>query len=190
MDDLAQLAALLRERNAIDEQIASLIDYPPHAGHLGEYVASAIFNIALNQSKSQKRSDGNFRLGPLAGKSVNIKYQSKQAGLLDLIASTKLADHPDYYLVLTGPTSPAAASRGHSAPWIIASVFLFDSSLLLAALTQTGAKIGIASSVRSAVWHEAMIYPQTGGDAIRLGMALTDDQRTCLSQFSGILAES
>jgi hypothetical protein len=190
MDGLARLAALLRERNALDEQIASLTGYPPHPDHLGEYVAAAIFDIVLNQSKSHKRTDGMFRLGPLAGKSVNIKYHAKQAGLLDLIPSSELADHPDYYLVLTGPRSPAATSRGRTAPWIIANVFLFNSSLLLAALAQTSAKIGVASSVRSSVWQEAMLYPQAGGDAIRLGVALSDGQRQALSQFGAVPGES
>lgn len=190
MDDLKRLADLLRERNALDERIAALIGYPPHAGHLGEYVAAAIFDIALHQSKTQKHTDGLFRTGPLAGKTVNIKYYSKQGGLLDLSASGEIADHPDYYLVLTGPQSPAVTSRGQSAPWVISSVFLFDSSTLLAALSLTGAKIGIATSVRSASWQEAMLYPQTGGDALRLGLELTDSQRQALSQFHGVLGES
>jgi hypothetical protein len=190
MHELNQLADLLRERNALDEQIASLIGYPPHAGHLGEYVAAAVFDIALHQSKTQKHTDGLFRAGPLAGKTVNIKYYSKQEGSLDLSASGEIADNPDYYLVLTGPRSPAATSRGRSAPWVISSVFLFDSSALLAALSLTGAKIGIASSVRSAIWQEAMIYPHTGGDALRLGWELTDSQRQALAQFRGVLAES
>jgi hypothetical protein len=190
MDNLTRLAALLRERNMIDEQLAALIGYPPHAGHLGEYVAAAIFDIALHQSKTQRHTDGFFQTGPLAGKSVNIKYYAKQTGILDLSASSDLADHADYYLVLTGPRTPPASSRGHTAPWVIANVFLFDSSILLAALALTGAKVGIASSVRSVIWQEAMIYPQTGGDAIRLGLELTDSQRQSLSQFNGVVAES
>jgi hypothetical protein len=43
MDQLTQLAALIRARNAIDDAIAALIQRPAQLGHIGEYIA-AIFD--------------------------------------------------------------------------------------------------------------------------------------------------
>lgn len=63
-------------------------------------------------------------------------------GLLDVTERPEL----DYYLVLTGPASPAASSRGGTRPWCIESVYLFDSARLLSELRTRGVKIGVASS--------------------------------------------
>jgi hypothetical protein len=38
-DSLARAAALLRERNAIDAELARLIQRPMTSGHLGEWIA-------------------------------------------------------------------------------------------------------------------------------------------------------
>src|SRR3954465_3265791 len=91
---LMTLAVLLKERNAIDAQIATLIGRPPEKGHLGEYIAAAIFGIELEHLANAKGIDGHFLAGPLAGKSVNIKYYGKQEGLLAIAA----VGSPDYYL--------------------------------------------------------------------------------------------
>src|SRR5437763_303104 len=97
--DLQQLAALVKERNAVDDQIAALIGRPAERGHTGEYLAAAIFGITLHESAVYKGSDGRFAAGPLAGRSVNVKWYGTQQGLLDL----HLEGAPDDYLVLTGP---------------------------------------------------------------------------------------
>ena len=39
MDDLPALANLLRQRNALDREIARILNRPVHSGHFGEYVA-------------------------------------------------------------------------------------------------------------------------------------------------------
>ena len=99
---VTHVAALLRERNIIDSGIAKIIGRPVTAGHLGEWIASQIFDISLEESAATPGLDGRFRTGPVSGRTVNIKWYMKRTGLLDTTESSAL----DYYLVLTGPPSP------------------------------------------------------------------------------------
>jgi hypothetical protein len=96
-NELAQIARLLTERNAIDDTVAAIIDRPMTSGHLGEWIAAQIFDIALERSATTAAIDGRFRSGPLQGQTVNVKWYLKQEGLLDISESPAL----DYYLVLT-----------------------------------------------------------------------------------------
>ncbi|HJQ02228.1 MAG TPA: hypothetical protein VJ851_11545 [Jatrophihabitans sp.] len=106
---IREVAALIGSRNAIDEQIGAIVGRPALAGHLGEWVAAQIFDIALEASASAKAIDGRFRSGPLTGKTVNIKAYGKCEGLLDTSDDPSL----DYYVVLCGPKAAAMTSRGH-----------------------------------------------------------------------------
>src|SRR3954468_6051695 len=101
--DLEHVAALIRERNGIDAEIGGITGRPVVAGHLGEWIAAQVFDIELERSAVAKGIDGHFRAGPLAGRSVNVKWYGKREGLLDLTEDFDA----DFYLVLTGP--PAAA---------------------------------------------------------------------------------
>lgn len=152
---LERVADLLARRNAIDADLAAIIDRPMTAGHLGEWIAAQVFDIKLEGSAVAKAIDGVFRSGQLADKTVNIKWYLKREGLLDLTPDLS----PDYYLVMTGPPSAALSSRGTTRPWCISNVYLFESAQLIAALRERGAKIGTASSVRAADWTAAEIYP-------------------------------
>lgn len=80
---LARAAALLCERNAIDAELARLIQRPMTSGHLGEWIAAQVFDIELGASAAAAGIDGRFRSGPLQGKTVNIKWYLKREGLLD-----------------------------------------------------------------------------------------------------------
>ena len=151
---LAQAAALLRERNAIDAELARLIQRPMTSGHLGEWIGAQVFDIELEASAVAAGIDG-FRSGPLQGRTVNVKWYLKREGLLDTTEAAAL----DYYLVLTGPPSAAASSRGTTRPWRIEAVFLFDARQLRAEQTMRGVKRGIASSVLKQQWAAAEIYP-------------------------------
>ncbi|GAB7043958.1 MULTISPECIES: hypothetical protein [Catenuloplanes] len=155
-EQLELIAELVRERNAIDARIAGMIGRPMVSGHLGDWIAARIFDITLERSATAAAYDGRFVGGPLAGRTVNIKWYAKREGLLDVTESDLL----DYYLVLAGPPAPATHSRGAIRPWLIASVHLFDARQLLAELRSRGVKIGTASSVRSAQWDAAEIYPR------------------------------
>jgi hypothetical protein len=175
MEKLVHLAELIKKKNEIDSEIASIIDRPATIGHVGEYIASKLLKIQLEQSASQKGIDGYFVDGPLVGKSVNIKWYTKRSGLLDITPESL----PDYYLVLTGPRAPASSSKGTILPWVIQEVFLFNSDELVQSLRARKVKIGIATSVVSGRWEKAMIYPHGNNHHL----SLTDEQIRDLSLF-------
>ena len=155
MDDVIRLAELIRARNAVVKQIAGLIQRPALIGHVGEFIASRVFGIALEESASQKSLDGRFTDGQLVGQSVNIKWYTKRENLLDVTPDAL----PDFYLVLAGPKSAASSSRGKVRPWVIEAVYLFDAHQLVHKLRSRGVKIGVATSVRQQLWEEAEVYP-------------------------------
>ncbi len=175
MDDLKRLAELLRERNRVEAEIAAVIGRPAQAGHLGEFIASGIFEIKLEKSAATRGIDGRFESGPLAGCSVNVKFYPRHTGILDV----QMEGGPDYYLVLAGPWSPAVASRGQAGPWAIASAYLFDASQLLAELQARGVRIGVATSVVRALWDRAEIYPAQRSTTLPLSLR----QHALLSLF-------
>ncbi len=97
MDDLTQLADLIKKRNLLEREITALVGRPAEIGHIGEYIASRVFHIALEESASHKSIDGRFRDGPLKDRTVNIKWYARREGLLDITPDAL----PDCYLVLT-----------------------------------------------------------------------------------------
>jgi hypothetical protein len=175
-EELARLAALLRSRNSVDQQIAELVGRPAQIGHIGEYIAARVFDIELNQGASTRGHDGFFRSGPLAGRSVNVKWHPKHDRLLNM--SPELL--ADYYLVVTGPYEPPGSSRGRSRPLVISAVYLFDCRQLLEVLRDRGTKIGIATSVPSSLWEAAELYPELRNPV----MPMSDEQRRRLGFFA------
>ncbi len=180
MAHLEQLASLITQRNEIDAEIAAIIGRPAHVGHIGEYVAAAIFAIDLHSSAVTKAHDGYFRDGSLAGRSVNIKYGTRRDGMLNLVESTNPPDHPDFYLVLTGPTIGAVSSKGLAAPWVIHAVYLFESRSLVEYLTERGRILGIATSIRKELWEAARIYPEAQNPLL----TVTRSQQAMLAALS------
>ncbi|WIG58063.1 MAG: hypothetical protein OJF49_000808 [Ktedonobacterales bacterium] len=178
MNDLTELAELIRARNAIDTLIARRVGRPAHIGHVGEFLACAIFNIQLEESATARAIDGRFVDGPLAGRTVNVKWFTKHDGLLDINEDTSL----DYYLVFKGPKTPPASSRGAIAPWVIEYVFLLDAQQLLENLRCRNVKIQRhgATGIASALWEQAEIYPVQRN----ITLMLTETQRAQLALFS------
>lgn len=174
--ELQSLAELIRRRNEIDTEIASLIGRPALNGHIGEWIASRVFDIQLEASASARGYDGRFRSGPLADKTVNVKFYAKREGVLD----TNEHPHLDYYLVLTGPKAAAVSSIGTTRPPCIANVYLFDARQVRADQVKRGIKSGTGASVRAALWEGAEIYPQPSHSVL----ALTVAQRSALALFS------
>jgi hypothetical protein len=174
LKELSTLSELLGQRNRLDKQIATLIGRPAQTGHLGEFIASRIFDVELAPSAANRGVDGWFRSGPLIGRSVNIKWYPKRENLLNLII-----EGPEFYLILAGPRAPAVSSRGTFRPLVIQEVFLFDAIDLLATLSSRGRTIGIATSTRARDWESARIFPTS--DHSRLG--LTSDQVAALELF-------
>jgi len=175
MNELKEIAELLRKRVLIELEISKIIGRPALTGHIGEYIASRIFKIRLEDSAVAKGIDGVFGEGPLRGKTVNIKLYGKQESMLD-IALDNLAD---YYLVLTGPKSTITTSRGKTRPITILNVYLFDMKELVGKLRRRGVKIGIATSVAKSYWAEAEIYPHKVNDKL----VLTKKQARLLGLF-------
>ena len=175
-DELAQIARLLSERNAIDDTIAAIIDRPMTAGHLGEWIAAQVFDIELERSASTAAIDGRFRTGPLQGQTVNVKWYLKQEGLVDISESQVL----DYYLVLAGPRSALLTSRGGTRPWRIDHVYLFHAPTLLAEQRSRGVKAGVAASVRKRQWESAEIYPDPNNQLL----PVSDRQARLLELFN------
>jgi hypothetical protein len=152
---LTRIAGLLAKRNAIDEEIGRIMNRPMVSGHLGEWIASQVFDIELEAIAVNPGFDGRFRGGALAERTVNVKWYLKREGLLDTSESMLL----DYYLVLAGPPSVAVSSQGHRRPWCIAAVYLFDARRLRSEQIARGVKQGVASSVTRQQWAAAEIYP-------------------------------
>ncbi len=175
-DSLGRAAALLRERNAIDDELARLTQRPMTSGHLGEWIAAQVFDMELEPSAVAAGIDGRFRSGALQDRTVNIKWYLKREGLLDTTESGAL----DYYLVLTGPPSAALSSRGTTRPWCIQAVFLFDARQLRSEQITRGVKRGVASSVVKQQWAAAEIYPS----ATNPQLAITSQQAEQLRLFA------
>lgn len=173
---LSQLAGLIRTRNEVEVEIARIIQRPASIGHLGEFIAAAIFDIELARSASNKGHDGWFRSGPLAGKTVNVKWYARREGLLDINAAAL----PDVYLVLAGPRPSAADRQARTRSWIIQSVYVFEAPSLVQQLLAKGVGIGIAASVAAKWWNEAEVYPR----AMRHDVVLTPEQRAALALFA------
>ena len=107
--------------NETGREIAKLIGRPALSGHIGEFIAARVFDIALESTVTRRALDGHFRSGELKGKSIDIKWYGKQEGTW-----ASIDPPPDFYLVLTGPRSPAGSSCGSTRPLVLDSVFLFD----------------------------------------------------------------
>jgi hypothetical protein len=178
MTDVQQLAELVHERNSVAMRITQLIGRPAQIGHIGEWIASKVFEIELEDSAITKGLDGWFRSGSLAGKSVNIKYYAKLEGLLAICENAL----PDYFLVLTGPRSTSMKSRGDARLWYIDLAFIFRASDLCSTLRASGtAKIdSCATSIRRQLWMEAEIYPASSSPIL----ALNSTQKDMLQSFS------
>lgn len=164
MNDLLQLAEFIKIKNKIDAEISRLVGRPALVSHVGEYLAARIFGVQLVDSASNKAIDGYFCTGPLAGKSVNVKWYLKQDCLLAINPNSI----PDYYLILSGPITPAGSSRGTTRPWVIDHVYLFNAIDLITRLRQRGTKFSEATSIIRSFWEEAEIYPQSNNMEYRI----------------------
>ena len=175
--ELERVAALIAERNSVDAEIGAISGRPVVAGHLGEWIAAQVFDIALEDSAVARGIDGRFTTGQLSGRTVNVKWYAKREGNLDLAEDYEA----DFYLVMTGPRAAPVSSRGGTRPLRITAVYLLAITELLAELRARGVKIGVAASVRVGDWDAAEIFPRQANTAL----VLTDQQREALALFAG-----
>ena len=177
MSNLEQLAPHLVRRNDIDEKISGLIHRPAIRGHIGAWIAHELFGVTLEESAAKRSIDGRFADGPLAGKTVNVKWYGKREGVLDI--SPDPAGVLDYYLVMTGPKAGATTSKDKTRPLVITEVFLFDARALVEQFRVQKRRRGVASFVLKHEWEEAEVYP-----AASARLTLTDAQREALKLFA------
>ena len=176
MEDLAELARLLSERNRIDSKIANIVGRSARIGDVGEYIAAGIFKIKLHSSASAKGSDGAFQGGPLAGRTVNVKFYTDSGNGLDL----KPPGSTEFYLVLSGGGAQSG-TKAAPRPQTIDYVYLFDEPVLMRKLISRHVKIGINTSMKNEDWDEAEVYPTSRS----LVYSLDDNQRRKLGLFKG-----
>lgn len=174
MKPIEQLADLLLKHEETARQIAALIKKPAHRGHIGEFIAMHVFAIDLVRQGNNKGSDGVFRSGNLAGRSVNVKFYSSNDRTLDVNTT---AVPPDFYLVLTGPRAARGLLEEPPPLFALDHIYLFEHATLLPLLK--GLAIGAATSVRKAIWDAAEVYP----NARNAQLVLTVDQRRLLKMF-------
>ncbi len=136
-------------------------------------MAAAIFDIELESTSVTAGYDGRFTSGSLEGQTVNVKTYSERGWMLDI------STHDcDWYLVLMGPRRDSA-SKARALPFRIATVYLFDIRALKATLEEVGVGIGVATSVRKALWEPNEVYPE----ALSPHLEATDQQRELIRLF-------
>ena len=111
----------------------------------------------------------------IAGKNANVKLYGKRESILDFNPK----DPAEYYLVLTGPKSSTASSRGTNRPLIINSVFLFESGQLIKQLKERNVKIGNQVSITQEQWNDAEIFPNQRNNQL----PVTEKQKELLRLF-------
>src|SRR6476661_6125780 len=156
MQDLTHLADLIRIRNYVNSSVSRIINHPAEVGHIAEFLMGEILDIELNAVANTKAIDGVFRSGSLAGKSVNVKYRAAQSRLLNLEEFLDPSLHAHFYLSVQGPKSASKTSAGRELPFVIDSIYHFESTLLIPQLAKPG-KAGIGRFVPTALWQAAMI---------------------------------
>ena len=180
VDDLNHLADLIRIRNFINASVGRIIQGPAETGRIAEFVASQIFDIELADTFVNKSVDGWFRSpAQLKETSVNVKYRSTLSRRLNLIDSSDLSNHPEFYLAFRGPFIAKGPAADKVLPFLIESVYLFAAEQLISAMTAEGYR-SFGPSVRKKFWDAAMIYPEQ----VNQTLILTDQQRAALALFS------
>ncbi|MCH7904309.1 MAG: hypothetical protein IH944_07045 [Armatimonadetes bacterium] len=176
MKDLEELAVAISQVNIASDRVASIIGRPALRGHIGEFIASKVFNIQLHESAAHKGSDGVLLDGVLAGSTVNVKFYGQHDGLLDMSEDAL----PDVFLVLTGPKGSAASSSGQVRPICIEHLFLIPGTEALADAKSRNVLIGVTTSFPNAFWDEREVYPMSRSKELNL----TQDQIPLLKLFS------
>lgn len=174
--ELRQMAGLLRARNAIDDVIATITDRPVNPGHLGEWIAARIF-----PSNSSSR--------PLPGPSTAAFDRScrGRGGEREVVRQARgCAGHDGAFVSRLLPRADRSAlGRTHLTryhPPTHDRVGLpFPAAKLAETIRDTGLKLGIATSVRNALWDAAEVYPEQCNPEL----PLSPQQRHLLALFSG-----
>ncbi len=134
----------------------------------------------MSEYANEKGIDGRFKTGALEGKTVNIKFYTKNQRGLDI---SQTPPRPDYFLVMTGEYSSANSSKGTSRPWVISNVYIFNSEKLINTLKEE-VKIWVNTSVRKDLWDNAEIYPTPNNKEFQL----SDEQKEKIKLFVHVIS--
>jgi hypothetical protein len=164
-ESVTAVARLVRERDVIDGEITRIINRPAVAGHLGEWLASELFDIDLEPPGSAEAFDGRFASGPLATGTVNIEWISRRDEQLDPDSSRAI----DFHLVFTGTRALALTTKGLVRPVRINACYLFDARELEARQAARGATSCAAAGLRAEEWNAAEIFPDRNNPLLTIG---------------------
>jgi hypothetical protein len=157
MDALNQLADAIRQRDQVEDRIATIVGRPLTVGALNQFVACRIFQIDLEDSAADVwHTVGRFSEGPLAGRSVVVRWISTKTRSLD-ITQKPLSDD---ILVIAGSSAPLASLEVDARPWLVERVYLFDAHQLAAELEGRGLGSGSNTPIDRRLWQAAEIYPR------------------------------
>ena len=104
---------------------------------------------------------------------MNIKYVARHRDTLNVASCVNPAHHADLYLLLTG--TRWSSRQGAAAPWVIGSVYLFDSRELLRELAEHGSVPRPGMPLWRAQWKAAEVYPQANNPRLVLTARQRDD---------------
>lgn len=181
MEKLTELSKLIKQWNRIESKIFNIIGEPGLVGHIGEYIAEAVFGIELEKSKTTKGFDGRFKRGNLRDRKVNVKTYPKRESFIDWRDDAL----PEYFLILSGPKRKTGKGAKAPRPITITNVHLFDVKRLRRTLKSRGIKIEderrltVQASVKAELWNRAEVYPRQTCKLLQL----TGRQKEMLALF-------
>jgi hypothetical protein len=172
-DILFDLAALLRERDGIEAEIADAADGSSCCRDVGRFIAARVFDIDLTPHATDPCHTGRFTSGPLTGQTVTVTTDADVVAADDVLASAG-----DYHLILRGP-GRCCDGVGHHR-FRISEVYLLHARRLRKLLSgHVGGEPGTRLPYTDLT--AARLYPAEGREAL---LHLTRDQRSVLSLFS------
>ena len=106
-EELRPVASLIKLRNRVDREIAATIGRPAHPGHMGRFVAAAIFDIRLYKSATHRGL-----AGPVHQPATRWHIgEHQEVTQLTRGVGRPAGRTPDFFLVLTGARAAPASSR-------------------------------------------------------------------------------
>ena len=92
MKELEELAKLLSKRNKVDSRISDIIMRPAITGHIGEYIASKLFDIKLEKSATVDPLMKNLSAG---GVQLNAEEKAALVTFLKTLSDTEFLVNPE-----------------------------------------------------------------------------------------------
>ena len=180
MKDLEKLSTLIKKWNRLEREISAIIERPGTISNVGEYIASKVFDIVLERSRTRQAYDGVFGNGLLKGLRVNVKISRERESFIDWRDDAL----PDFFLILAGPKRTSRRKTGESRPVRIASAYLFRVKETRAQLISREVNLPKNRRVQASIahwqWEAAEVFPNANCDLL----VLSSKQRSLLMLFA------